>query len=101
MQQIVSLLQSSIWFGTVILYGAMGEILTEKSGNLNLGVPGIMSLGAIGGLIGSFFYETRVEEPNAAICLLVTLLCALGLSLFGGLIYSFLTITSPSSGGFE
>ena len=49
MQQIVSLLQSSIWFGTVILYGAMGEILTEKSGNLNLGVPGIMSLGAIGG----------------------------------------------------
>lgn len=93
MQQIVSLLQSSIWFGTVILYGAMGEILTEKSGNLNLGVPGIMSLGAIGGLIGSFFYETRVEEPNAAICLLVTLLCALGLSLFGGLIYSFLTIT--------
>ena len=77
MQQIVSLLQSSIWFGTVILYGAMGEILTEKSGNLNLGVPGIMSLGAIGGLIGSFFYETRVEEPNAAICLLVTLLCAL------------------------
>ena len=93
MQQIISLLQSSIWFGTVILYGAMGEILTEKGGNLNLGVPGIMSLGAIGGLIGSFFYETRVEEPSAAICLLVTLLCALGLSLFGGLIYSFLTIT--------
>ena len=27
-------------FGTVILFGAMGEILTEKSGNLNLGVPG-------------------------------------------------------------
>ena len=40
--QIVQLIQSAIQFGTVILFGAMGEILTEKSGNLNLGVPGIM-----------------------------------------------------------
>ena len=69
MQQLISLLQSSIWFGTVILYGALGEILTEKGGNLNLGVPGIMSLGAIGGLMGSFFYETRVENPSASACL--------------------------------
>ena len=38
--QIVQLIQSAIQFGTVILFGAMGEILTEKSGNLNLGVPG-------------------------------------------------------------
>ena len=37
--QIVQLIQSAIQFGTVILFGAMGEILTEKSGNLNLGVP--------------------------------------------------------------
>ena len=43
--QIVQLIQSAIQFGTVILFGAMGEILTEKSGNLNLGVPGIMYLG--------------------------------------------------------
>ena len=93
MQQLISLLQSSIWFGTVILYGALGEILTEKGGNLNLGVPGIMSLGAIGGLMGSFFYETRVENPSAAVCLFVTLLSALALSVLGGLIYSFLTIT--------
>ena len=45
--QIVQLIQSAIQFGTVILFGAMGEILTEKSGNLNLGVPGIMYLGGI------------------------------------------------------
>ena len=44
--QIIRLLQSSICFGTVIMYGAMGEILTEKSGNLNLGVPGIQVHGA-------------------------------------------------------
>ena len=37
--------------GMTILYGANGEILTEKSGNLNLGVPGMMYMGGIGGLI--------------------------------------------------
>ena len=36
------LLHSAIVFGTVIMFGALGEIITEKSGNLNLGVPGIM-----------------------------------------------------------
>ena len=35
------LLHSAIVFGTVIMFGALGEIITEKSGNLNLGVPGI------------------------------------------------------------
>ena len=54
---VIRLLQSSICFGTVIMYGAIGEILTEKSGNLNLGVPGIMYLGGIAGLAASFFYE--------------------------------------------
>ena len=55
MDQLIRLLQSSICFGTVIMYGAIGEILTEKSGNLNLGVPGIMYLGGISGLAASFF----------------------------------------------
>ncbi len=93
MTQILSLIQSSIWFGTVILFGAIGEILTEKSGNLNLGVPGIMSLGAVGGLIGGFYYETSSANPLPVLCLLCALLCALLLSVLGGLIYSFLTIT--------
>ena len=38
---LISLLQSAIIFGTVIMFGCLGEILTEKSGNLNLGVPDI------------------------------------------------------------
>ena len=54
--QLIQLLQSAVVFGTVIMFGAMGEILTEKSGNLNLGVPGIMYLGGIAGLAASFFY---------------------------------------------
>ena len=55
MTQLISLLQAGIMFGTVIMFGAIGEILTEKSGNLNLGVPGVMYLGGISGLIGRLF----------------------------------------------
>lgn len=93
MAEIVSLLQAALVFGTVILYGALGEILTEKSGNLNLGVPGIMYLGGIAGLSGAFAYETAVEEPIPFIGLLIALLCCILASVFGGLIYSLLTIT--------
>lgn len=38
---IVIFLQKAIAQGIGMLYGALGEIITEKSGNLNLGVPGI------------------------------------------------------------
>ena len=43
--------------GIPLLYGSTGEIITEKSGNLNLGIPGVMYVGGICGVIGSFFYE--------------------------------------------
>ena len=56
MSQIVSIFQAAVYFGTVILFGAVGEILAEKSGNLNLGVPGIMYMGGIAGLIAAFLY---------------------------------------------
>ena len=91
--QLVQLLQSAVVFGTVILFGAMGEILTEKSGNLNLGVPGIMYLGGIAGLAASFFYEFNNPSPNRLVCLLLSFLAAFLASALGGLLYSFLTIT--------
>ncbi len=93
MAQILSLLQAAIVFGTVILFGSVGEILTEKSGNLNLGVPGIMYLGGIAGLAGSFMYETAAEVPVPWVGMVIALACALAASLLAGLIYSFLTIT--------
>ncbi len=93
MTQLLSLLQAAIVFGTVILYGAMGEMLTEKSGNLNLGVPGVMYLGGIAGLAGAFFYENASAHPNALLGLMIALLCSLLASALGGLLYSFLTIT--------
>ena len=82
--------------GMPLLYGSTGETLTEKSGNLNLGIPGTMYVGAISGVIGAFFYENAVPADvalNPAIAIAVTLLSSLLGSLLMGLIYSFLTVS--------
>ncbi len=42
--------------GTPLLLGSTGETLTEKSGNLNLGITGLMYVGAFSGVFGEFFY---------------------------------------------
>lgn len=93
MTQLLSLIQAALVFGTVILYGALGEILTEKSGNLNLGVPGVMCLGGIAGLAGAFLYETGSAAPVPFVSMTIALLCALAAATLGGLLYSFLTVT--------
>ena len=93
MTQLISLIQLAIVFGTVIMFGCIGEIITEKAGNLNLGVPGIMYLGGIFGLIGAFYYENSTATPNKLLCLVIALVCSFIASALGGLIYSFLTIT--------
>ncbi len=84
---------NSITFGTVIMFGAIGEIITEKAGHLNLGTPGIMYIGAISSLVGAFFYEQSVSEVNAVIAVLVALICGMLGSLLAGLVYSVLTIS--------
>ena len=71
----------------------MGEILTEKSGNLNLGVPGIMYLGAFAGFASSYTYENSAANPSKLLCILIAVVAAFLASAVGGLIYSFLTTT--------
>lgn len=93
MTQLITLIQQAVIFGTVIMFGCIGEIITEKAGNLNLGVPGIMYLGGIFGLIGAFYYEKSVPNPNGFVSLLLSFVCAFAASALGGLLYSFLTIT--------
>ncbi len=90
--QLLALINSAIAFGTVIMLGALGEILIEKAGNLNLGIPGIMYLGAIGGLIAAFFYELG-GGSSPVVGLVLSFLCSMIFSALGGLIYAFLTIT--------
>lgn len=83
----------AIPFGTIIMYGAMGEIITEKSGHLNLGVPGIMYMGGFAGFAGAYYYETLSPKPIGIVSILISLICCIVVSMLGGLIYSFLTIT--------
>lgn len=93
MNSIIGWISLAVRFGTVIMFGSLGEIMTQKSGNLNLGVPGIMYLGAFSGFIGAYAYENSTENPSALLCILLALLAGFSASLLGGLIYSFLTIT--------
>lgn len=83
--------------GTPLLFGSTGEIITEKSGNLNLGIPGIMYIGGISGIIGAFFYENYGDTSNAFLCILIPLLSSVIGSALMGFIYSFLTITLRSN----
>ena len=95
MFDIVSFIPRAIVQGIPLLLGSTGETLTEKSGNLNLGIPGIMYVGGISGVIGSFFYESgkTAAEMNSALAILIPVVCCLLGSLLMGLLYCFLTVT--------
>ena len=93
MSSLIAWILRAIPFGTIIMYGALGEIVTEKSGNLNLGVPGIMYLGGFAGFASAYYYENLTENPSAVVCVILALVCAILASTLGGLIYAFLTIT--------
>ncbi len=83
----------AIAFGTIIMYGALGETMTEKSGSLNLGVPGIMYLGGFSGFATAYLYENNVAHPNMFVSIILSLVMAMLASSLGGLIYAFLTIS--------
>ncbi len=81
----------SLAFGATFMYGSTGEILTEKAGHLNLGIPGIMCMGGAGGclmlnLIG------KSGLPGFLIVIL-GILGALATAMAMGLIYAFLTVS--------
>ena len=86
MNLLSTFLQRAILQGVPILYGANGEILTEKAGNLNLGIPGIMYMGGVSGLIAAFFYERAAgNRASGLVGLLVSLCAALLVSMLAGL----------------
>ena len=92
----ISFIPRAVMQAVPLLYGSTGETLTEKSGNLNLGIPGIMYVGAISGVIGAFLYESSLPSPEAFVGLwavLISLGAALLGSLLMGLLYCFLTVT--------
>ena len=93
MDIIITFIQRAIMQGTPLLFGSTGEIITEKSGNLNLGIPGIMYIGGISGVIGGFFYQNSGVRLNSFLAILIPTACALLGSALASLLYCFLTVT--------
>ena len=87
----LNFLIDSLAFGATFIYGSTGEILTEKAGHLNLGIPGIMCMGGAGGCLVLNLIGKSGLPP-----FLIVILGILGSILFSvlcGLIYSFLTVS--------
>ena len=90
---LVAFIQRAVVQGIPLLFGSTGEILTEKSGNLNLGTAGVMYVGGITGVIGAFIYEQNATQMNTFLTIRIPILSSILGSLVMGLIYSFLTVT--------
>ena len=92
---LLSFIPRAVTQGIPLMFGCVGETITEKSGNLNLGTAGIMYVGGICGVVGSFFYETKTgaEHMNAFLGIGIPLICCLLGSFLMGLLYCFLTVT--------
>ncbi len=95
MFSLVAFIPRAVQQAIPLLFGSTGETLSEKSGNLNLGIPGVMYVGAISGVIGSFYYEQSCGDAgvNPALAILIPLVCCLFGSFLMGLLYSFLVVT--------
>lgn len=76
-------LYAAMLAGVPLLFGTLGEILTERSGNLNLGVEGMMYMGAVMGFYAAYTFESAA----------LAFAFAFGAGLLGALIYAFLTVT--------
>lgn len=91
---IVNFFVASVLMGTTLMYGTLGEIITEKSGNINLGVEGLVYMGGAGGLIAPFLYEQAMgANASPVVGMLIALAAGFLVAALGSLIFSFLTIT--------
>ncbi len=92
----VAFLAKTIKSASIFIFGSTGEIITEKSGHLNMGIPGIMFLGALGGLLGERIYIDSVAAEaalNPFMIIFMPLLFAIVFAAAGGLLFSFFTVT--------
>jgi simple sugar transport system permease protein len=67
---VVVLVASSIFYGTPLVFAAVGELLAERSGVLNLGVEGMMLIGAV----TAFWGVQHSAGPDWLVLMLATLI---------------------------
>ena len=79
----IKFIVAAVIAGTPLLFGTVGEILNEKVGHLNLGVEGMMAMGACSGFMVGYFTDS----------FLIALIAAFLGGAFGALIYAVLTVT--------
>ncbi|NLA71326.1 MAG: ABC transporter permease [Clostridiaceae bacterium] len=92
MNTAINLMNAAILAGTPLLLATCGEILTEKSGSLNLGVEGMMYMGAVAGLAGAWYAEQWFRQ-GGILAVLFAVLFAFVVGAIGGLIYAVLTVS--------
>lgn len=92
---LITFITGAIAMGIVFLYGCVGETITEKVGNLNLGIPGIMCLGGLGGCVGvnTYFAIFGNENIIGFFLMFFALLFSMIFAALGGLIYAVLTVS--------
>ncbi len=90
----LAFLVSAIRLGMTFLLGSTGETITEKSGHLNLGIPGVMCVGAACGCYAEYLYFTAVGRNIVPVlAVIIPLIAALLGGALMGLLFSFLTVT--------
>lgn len=80
---VIKFLVAAVGAGTPLLFGTVGEILTEKTGHLNLGVEGMMSIGACAGFMMGYYTDN----------FLFAILASVIAGALSALIYAVLTVT--------
>ncbi len=90
----IAFLVSAIKLGMCLLFGATGETITEKSGHLNLGIPGVMCVGASCGCFAEYLYLTVAKSNiNTVLAIVIPIVATVIGGALMGLIFSFLTVT--------
>ena len=88
----ITFILSAIALGMTFLYGSTGEIITEKAGHLNLGIPGIMCVGAAGGCAVLHQMITGGVK-NGFLLVSVAIITSFVSAALMGLLFSFLAVS--------
>jgi len=88
----IAILLATIGAGTPLVFAALGELVAEKSGVLNLGVEGMMLLGAVAGFV------TAAETGSIALAALAGMAAGMGMALIFGLLTLTLLANQVASG---